>query len=194
MSLIKDAAPTASSKRVAEIQRDERKCNRLLRGFYHSFYTSREERDRFLWSFNGAPQDILEKLHELAVPILCQAEDVPIDRAMEHINHSDLQREPPISYQIFEFFVELEVVVKNMQEDPAYAQESDVKCKKIFYREFYNNPRVRLKYPYQIKSCPIELIKKILMIPDPNKSSLSQGRNSSDLKELYAARRMELYS
>ncbi|XP_032306757.1 protein telomere ends associated isoform X3 [Drosophila ananassae] len=194
VSLIKDAAPTASSKRVAEIQGDQRRCNRLLRGFYHSFYTSREERDRFLWSFNDAPPEVLEKMHEYAVPIFCQAEDVPIERVVEQINHSDLQRNPPISYQIFEFFVDLEVVIKKMEEDPAYAHETDDKCKKIFYREFYNNPRVRLKYPYQIKPCPIDLIKKILMIPEPNKISSSQARNSSDLKALYAARRMELYS
>ncbi|XP_070134079.1 protein telomere ends associated isoform X2 [Drosophila bipectinata] len=198
VSLIKDAAPTASSKKVAEIQADERKSTHLLRGFYHNFYTSRDEKERFIWSFDGAPLATLAKLHEFAVPILCQSKEVPIDRLMKHFNQSALQRNPPISYQIFECFLDLDVVVKKMQEEPTYAQESNDNCKKIFYREFYNNPRVRLKYPYQIKACPPELLNKILMIPSkdqPIKKFPAQSQlNPSDLKELYAARRQELYS
>ncbi|KAM8712393.1 hypothetical protein ACLKA7_012848 [Drosophila subpalustris] len=102
----------------------------------------------------------------------------------------------PVTFRAFSNLLNLDDVVKQMQQEAHYAKMSAKECKLDYYKAFYRSPKIREKYTYVIKPCPSILKAKILEIPvisDHNYGSCSPERDSeSILADLYASRAAEL--
>ncbi|KAL7735644.1 hypothetical protein ACLKA6_002531 [Drosophila palustris] len=124
-------------------------------------------------------------------PVASPAVSVPDQK-----RHSPNDKQYPVTFRAFSNLLNLDDVVKQMQQEAHYAKMSAKECKLDYYKAFYRSPKIREKYTYVIKPCPSILKAKILEIPvifDHNYSSCSPERDSeSILADLYASRAAEL--
>lgn len=103
----------------------------------------------------------------------------------------------PVSFNIFSNILNLDEIVRQMQEEPQYAKATVHDCMLAYYDAFYRTPEVRDKYKCNFKSCPALLKAKLLQLPaNPPTSECSQPTERSESIEdsavLYAARKTEL--
>lgn len=183
-----------SPEQLAAILADETSCLRLLRSYYYSFYTLKMIRNKLKYNFSAAPPELVEKLLEFAKPIEEAAEPasqphlVPQPQPKQGV--PVVTGQPPVTLSVFLNFMDLEDVVRGMQQEPEYSKLEADECKLRFYQEFYSNPSIRDKYPYKLRPCPAKVRERLLTLP-PQSVDLNHSINR-DPDEMYASREAEL--
>ncbi|EDW10393.2 protein telomere ends associated isoform X2 [Drosophila mojavensis] len=210
-------------QKVEKILREERYDLILLRRFYHSFYIDPRVRKLCNYNFNAAPAELQEKLLGFAVqcsPKPTEAEDtsgspvgesqaeqmllprieLQVDQEKEALPQP--QSSPaitfPVSFNIFSKTLNLDEVVRQMQQEPQYAKATAHDCMLAYYEAFYRTPEIREKYKCTFKPCPSLLKAKLLQLP--LKSLASESSAATENREstqgsaaVYAARRAKLH-
>ncbi|XP_033149244.1 protein telomere ends associated-like [Drosophila busckii] len=97
----------------------------------------------------------------------------------------DKSSKPPVTFEIFNKFIE------NLSDIAFQVKVCEVECRtkttdecaKWYYEAFYNQPEVRKKYEYRLKSCPKAMRDKLLQIPESidDKQIKAQGADGVEL-------------
>ncbi|TDG50674.1 hypothetical protein AWZ03_002978 [Drosophila navojoa] len=211
-------------QKVEKILREERYDLILLRRFYNSFYIDQRVRKLCNYNFNAAPAELQEKLMGFAVecsPTATEDEDpsgtpvaeskaeqmllprieLQVDQEKEALPQPQSSTEVtfPVSFNIFSKTLNLDEVVRQMQQEPQYAKATAHDCMVAYYKAFYRTPEIREKYKCTFKPCPSLLKAKLLQLPlqdlASESSQAAQNRESSQgLGAVYAARKAKLNS
>ncbi|XP_043070589.1 protein telomere ends associated isoform X2 [Drosophila grimshawi] len=199
------------------ILENERSDLRMLRRFYHSFYTDRRARHLCNYNFDAAPVDLQQKLLQLAIPLARQSDNkassVAVTECALALPQDSLavtepprveqlaavaQSQPktaiqyPLSYNIFSKLLKLDEVVKQMQLEPQYAQMNEDDCKLAYFDAFYRTPQIRDKYRCMMNPCPAALKSRLLEVPQQKPRRDPAAVKLKTRQALYAARKAEL--
>lgn len=76
----------------------------------------------------------------------------------------------------------MDVIVQKMLSSEEYCGKSEEECALQYFKEFYRNPQVRERFPYQLRPCPARIREKLLKLPDEcdKESQVKEDTNNLD--------------
>lgn len=90
-----------------------------------------------------------------------------------------------VSFTLFKRYVKnLDGIVQKMLSCEEYCTKSEDECALQYFKEFYRNPQIRERFPYQLRPCPARIRDKLLKLPDESVKEYQAKEDTNNLDKV----------